>query len=183
MQAFKYPQLWWLKFVVGSLCLFLDYQSKEWARTSLPAFGSVPCTIPVLDHVIRFALVTNTGAAFSLGRGHGLIMAILASLITIVLVGWVLKEEQTTSGRSPLIGIGAGFLVGGALGNLLDRLLRQRVTDFIEFSQFQFPVFNVADVCIDIGIGLIIISALLAKSIGEKEKENENEKIEESEGS
>lgn len=171
MQAFKYPQLWWLKFVVGSLCLFFDYQSKEWARSSLPAFGSVPCPIPVLDHIIRFALVTNTGAAFSLGRGHGVIMAILACVITMVLIGWVLKEEQTTSGRSPLIGAGAGFLIGGALGNLLDRVLRQRVTDFIDFSFFQFPVFNVADVCIDIGIGLIIISALTAKNISEKEKE------------
>jgi signal peptidase II len=183
VQSFKYPQLWWLKFVVGSLCLFLDYQSKEWARTSLPAFGGVPCTIPVLDQIIRFALVTNTGAAFSLGRGHGLIMAILASLITLVLIGWVLKEEQTTSGKTPLIGIGAGFLIGGALGNLLDRVMRQRVTDFIEFSLFQFPVFNVADVCIDIGIGLIIISALLAKNAGEKDKEKENETIEESQGS
>lgn len=112
-------------------------------------------------------------------------MAVVASLITLILIVWVLKEEQTASGRSPLIGIGAGFLIGGALGNLLDRVLRQRVTDFIDFSFFQFPVFNVADICIDIGIGLIIISALTAKNIADKEKEpaKKDEKIEESERS
>jgi signal peptidase II len=171
VQAFKYPQLWWLKFVVGGSCLFFDYLSKEWARHSLPSFGNVPCTIPVLDHIIRFALVTNTGAAFSLGRGHGVIMAILATLITLVLIGWTVKEERTANGFSPLIGVGAGFLIGGAMGNLLDRVLRQRVTDFIEFSFFQFPVFNVADVCIDIGIVLIILSTLTLKKATEQARE------------
>ena len=101
-------------------------------------------------------------------------MAIVASLITLVLIFWMLKEEKAANGRSPLISAGAGFLIGGAVGNLLDRVLRQRVTDFIEFSFFQFPVFNVADICIDIGIGLILISALMAKPDSGKEKKVES---------
>ncbi len=159
MQIFKYPKLWWLKIVVACLCFIVDYCTKEWARNYLPKFG----TCPFIPHFLQLTFVTNTGAAFNLGSGHGLLMTLIATAVTIWLIAWVLREGQGPAGQSLLMSLGAGFLIGGACGNLFDRFVRGRVTDFLEFSFFQFPVFNVADVCIDIGIGLIIIFALRNK--------------------
>ena len=57
---------------------------------------------------------------------------------------------------------GIGFIFGGALGNLLDRFMKGSVTDFLDFAFMTFPVFNVADAMIDVGIGLILISMIRA---------------------
>jgi signal peptidase II len=162
LEIFKYPKLWWLKIIVASLCFFLDYASKEWARANLPNYGSSQ----FVPHFLQLTLVNNTGAAFNLGSGHGLLMTLIATAVTILLVVWVLKEEQGQGRPSLLMSLGAGFLIGGACGNLVDRFARGRVTDFLEFTFVSFPVFNVADICIDVGIGLIIIFAMIGKSAG-----------------
>jgi signal peptidase II len=160
LEIFKYPKLWWLKIVVASVCFFLDYASKEWARANPFNYGSST----LVPHLLQFTLVTNTGAAFNLGSGHGLLMTLIATAVTVLLVVWVLKEEKGHGGPSLLISLGAGFLIGGACGNLVDRFARGRVTDFLEFTFVSFPVFNVADICIDVGIGLIIIFAIKGRN-------------------
>jgi signal peptidase II len=162
LEIFQYPKLWWLKIVVASVCFFLDYLSKEWARTNLPNYGSSP----LLPNLLQLTLVTNTGAAFNLGSGHGLLMTLIATAVTIWLMVWVLKEEKGQGGQSLIMSLGAGFLIGGACGNLFDRFARGRVTDFLEFTFVSFPVFNIADICIDVGIGLIIIFAIKGKRAG-----------------
>lgn len=156
MGILKYRKLWWLKIVIALATFFLDYGSKEWARANLSAYGS-SSFIPSL---LKFTLVHNTGAAFNLGEGHEPLMAFIATAVTLWLIVWVLQEERGLKQPSLLMGLGAGFLIGGALGNLVDRFVRGRVTDFLEFTFVSFPVFNLADVCIDVGIGLIIIFAL-----------------------
>ncbi len=160
MQLFKYPKLWWLKFVIALSCFSLDYLTKDWARNHLHLYGSEP----FIPNFLRLTLVTNSGAAFNLGSNHALLMTVIATTVTLLLIIWVLKEDQAMSGKSNLIGIAAGFLIGGALGNLSDRFLRGRVTDFLEFTFVSFPVFNLADIFIDVGVGLIIILALKNKS-------------------
>ena len=155
MQDHKAPNPCWIKYLVGGVCFLVDFVSKDWARTSLATIGE----LPFIPGFLRFNLVTNTGAAFNLGSGHAIVMTIIATAVTVVLIVWVLKEERKALAGKVLINIGAGFLVGGAVGNLADRFLRGRVTDFIEFAFFRFPVFNCADVCIDIGIGLLLIAA------------------------
>jgi signal peptidase II len=145
----------WIKFLVGGLCLLVDFVSKDWARSALDTVGEMP----FIPGFLRFNLVTNTGAAFNLGSGHAIVMTVLATAVTLVLIFWVLKEERKAAVSRLLINVGAGFLIGGALGNLADRFMRGRVTDFIEFAFFRFPVFNCADVCIDVGVGLLIIAA------------------------
>lgn len=155
MQDQKASKLHWVKVLVGSICFVVDFFSKDWARTSL----SSGTEMPFIPGFIRFNLVTNTGAAFNLGSGHANVMTVVASIVTILLIVWVLSEERKASASRLLINIGAGFLIGGAVGNLADRFIRGRVTDFIEFACFRFPVFNCADICIDIGVGLLIIAA------------------------
>ncbi len=154
LQLQKKKRVHWIKIPVACICLFLDLTTKRWAREALSTTGDMP----FIPGFLRFNLVTNTGAAFNLGSGVPIVMAVVASVVTLVLVAWVLLEERKATSRLGLIDVGAGFLIGGALGNLADRFMRGRVTDFIEFVFFRFPVFNCADVFIDIGVGLLIIA-------------------------
>jgi len=81
-----------------------------------------------------------------------------ASILTLAIVGWWIKREL----KGPLLNCteraAIGFLLGGAIGNLIDRFNYGKVTDFLDFAFINFPIFNVADICIDIGIGLLYIA-------------------------
>lgn len=141
---------------VAALCLTADYLSKSWARSHLEVGGSVP----FIPGILRFTLTTNTGAAFSLGAGNAEFMTLLALTMTIAISVWIAKREFGSDPPTKLERIGMGCILGGAIGNLVDRFVLGRVTDFLEFAFISFPVFNVADSLIDVGIGLVIISAI-----------------------
>jgi len=98
------------------------------------------------------------GMAFGRGQGLGPIIGVIA---TIVVVGMVLSLRQS-EGKMSIIAV--GLIVGGAMGNIVDRLFRGdawlhgKVVDFIDFQWF--PIFNIADVCINVGGGLLVLSYL-----------------------
>ena len=143
-------------------CLLADIWSKHWALDNL----SRGETVPFIPGLLDLTLTTNTGAAFSLGAGNGSFMGILAAVLTTALAVWIVRAHL--SPQLPPIGerIGMGLLLGGATGNLIDRLFAGRVTDFLDFAFVSFPVFNVADALIDTGIGLILLSVLFIKDGG-----------------
>jgi len=138
-------------------CFISDILSKDWARQSLMPGA----TRKVLPGFLQFTLTSNTGAAFSLGSNNSLLMSGIASLMTLAMMAWMVRRELSGQKVPTLDRVGMGCLLGGAIGNLFDRLSRGRVTDFIEFGFVSFPVFNVADVLIDIGIGLLILSTFI----------------------
>jgi len=141
--------------IAGILSLALDLASKTWARQAL----RVAETQPFLPPFIRLSLVTNTGAAFSFGSDNGLMVLIVATIVFMLLIFWYHRRLKRGF-ESRLEQYGLAIVIGAALGNLLDRYLYGRVTDFLEFTFIKFPVFNVADILIDVGIGLIILSTL-----------------------
>lgn len=114
---------------------------------------------PFINGFIQFTLTTNTGGAFGIGKGHGHLMTFVAAAIFLVILCWLIKREKSED-KPPMIELtGLSFVLGGALGNLFDRVTRGEVTDFLEFVFMQFPVFNFADAMIDVGAVLVIISA------------------------
>ena len=130
-----------------------DQLSKSWAVSSLSNQ-----TIDVL-WTLRFQLAINYGASFSLGAGFGAWIGLLALVFVGVLV-W-----KGSSVRSRLGAIALGMIVGGALGNVLDRAFRGDAGFFhggvIDFIDFQWwPVFNVADIGVVCGAVLLVISTL-----------------------
>jgi len=139
----------------AAVALLADISSKQWARANLHE-GLSSEFIPGFLH---FNLTSNTGAAFSLGNQNSTLMTTLAFTMTCVLIAWWAKRELTELKVAQLDRIGLGLLIGGAMGNLLDRFVRGRVTDFLDFSFISFPVFNTADALIDVGIGLLVIAA------------------------
>jgi signal peptidase II len=150
-----------LNLVALLICLFLDLGSKYWARIHLH-LGNSQIFIPGL---INLTLTSNTGFAFSIGQGHKIIAQTISIIIYIILVIVYLQRYFFSSiQRVWLEQLGMSIVLGAALGNLLERLCYGAVTDFLEFAFINFPVFNGADVLIDTGIGLILISAYFFKT-------------------
>jgi signal peptidase II len=102
----------------------------------------------------RFVLTYNSGAAFSVGAGRSGVFTVLASLTIIALTAYALWMRQR-----PLQAIAFGLILGGAAGNVTDRLARSnggRVIDFIEIARW-WPVFNVADISLFCGVALLLL--------------------------
>jgi signal peptidase II len=122
----------------------LDQVSKRWALDHLPA--GVPQEF--LPGVLNLQRVSNTGAAFSLFTGAPRLLALVSLVMSAALLLWILLQPLRGWGES----LGLGLLLGGALGNGLDRWRLGAVVDFLAFVPIQFPVFNLADVAINLAV-------------------------------
>ena len=135
--------------LAGVVVLVLDQVTKWWALEVLTGR-----TIDVV-WTLRLRLVHNTGAAFGQGEGWGPVVALLALVVVVFLVKMAASSED---GPSRIV---VGAVVGGALGNLCDRLFRAdqgllsgAVVDFVDFQWW--PVFNLADAIIVVG-GVVVV--------------------------
>ncbi|TVR27008.1 MAG: signal peptidase II [Ilumatobacter sp.] len=137
--------------VIAVAIVVIDQLTKQWALSAL-AEGPID-----VIWTLRFNLVFNRGMAFSQAEGLGPIIGVVALVIVVVLLVSLRKGSGT------LGTVGVGLIVGGALGNVIDRLfrdegwLRGAVVDFIDFQWF--PVFNVADMAINVGAACLILGA------------------------
>lgn len=130
-------------------------------------------SVPVFGEWFMFTHVRNTGAAFGLLPGYRPIF-IATSVIVLVVVAAYWRRARPANW---LVVIPLGLIAGGAVGNLIDRAVVGRVTDFLHFAVIDFPVFNVADSAIFIGVG-ILIAWLLFGPQPEDEQRTEPDAIE-----
>lgn len=114
-------------------------------------------SIPVIPGFLSITHVRNTGGAFGILGGNPLLL-LAGSVVAVVVVLWMLLTGQS----SRLATMGCGLILGGAAGNLLDRLTTGEVTDYIHFSFWY--VFNVADAAITVGVTVLLLTALLPGS-------------------
>jgi signal peptidase II len=133
--------------------IILDQITKYLIATYLSPFDSVE-VFPFL-HIVN---VRNTGAAFGSFRNVGSIFFIIISVIAIIFVISLLVKRTYNY-------VGLSLVLGGAIGNLIDRILYGKVVDFIDFSvgSFHWPAFNVADSSLTIGIAVILLTSLMKK--------------------
>lgn len=129
----------------------LDQLVKVLVRTGITP-GQVVPVIPGLDLVHT----TNTGIAFGLFAGSTQVIAML-TLLAIAVIALVLVAY---AGEHRLVPVGGGLLLGGAVGNLIDRISREGVTDFIAIGAW--PPFNVADIAVTSGALLLVLALVLA---------------------
>ena len=156
----------WLAIVV----IVLDQLTKYIASSSLVMFQPV-AVMPMFN----WTLMHNTGAAFSFlhdaGGWQRWFFAIIAIVVSVVLVMWIKRLEQHEKWQA----IALALILGGAIGNVIDRLWLGYVVDFIQvyYQQWYWPAFNIADSAIFIGVAMIIID-----SIREYRAEQKNTKAE-----
>ena len=115
--------------------------------------GGVFCEIP---HIVSIARYMNTGAAFSLFAGQTALVTVVSALL-LALIPLVFLRFMRVS-RAGKLAFAA--LIGGGLGNLIDRLAWGSVTDYIRLLFIDFPVFNFADIAITVSVGIILLQIL-----------------------
>ncbi|WP_320674468.1 signal peptidase II [Prochlorococcus sp. MIT 1341] len=141
-----------LIFTITFLVVTLDQASKAFARREL--LGGV--TTKLIPGLIQLRLVKNTGAAFSLFKNSTSLLAILSLIVSTLLIFWLIRIKSLHFWE----GIAGAFLLGGTIGNGIDRWLYKEVTDFLEIIPINFPIFNVADIAINIAVICFAINTL-----------------------
>ena len=121
---------------------------------ALKFLSSVP-TVPILPGIFHLTFLVNPGVAFGLLRGQPLTVAVGTGLIILALV-WSATHPGAQEKQTRWTALSLGLILGGAAGNLIDRLRFGGVIDFLDFRIW--PVFNVADSCLTIGAALLAIS-------------------------
>ncbi|WP_394937411.1 signal peptidase II [uncultured Ilumatobacter sp.] len=145
---------WRAPVLLAMVVVVVDQWTKHWAVTVLGADREIE-----VFWTLQFNLAFNSGMAFSRGEGFGPVIAVVATGVIV----WLLISLRTESSR--LSTVGMGLVIGGAAGNLIDRLfrgeawLRGAVVDFIDFQWF--PIFNIADMAINVGAGVLILNTIL----------------------
>jgi len=149
-------------FLIAFFVLALDRATKWVIERNIALHGS----IQVIPSFFRITHVENRGAAFGLFADSPaqwkIYMLVMFSIVALVIVSALLWRNSHTMSTT---GVGLSLILGGALGNLWDRLLSGKVVDFLLFyiGQYQWPAFNVADSAIVIGAGLLVFEILFTK--------------------
>ncbi|ADV66211.1 signal peptidase II [Deinococcus maricopensis] len=155
----------WVPLLIAALLILADQALKAWANAHLTEHAPL---VPFIPGVLSWFLTYNTGAAWSLFSGGATILAIGRLLVGLGILVYVLRRPQ---GR--FMDVVLAMIAAGAIGNTIDGLRFGRVTDMLYSPALsavtravragEFPVFNIADCCIVVGVLLLIVSSLLPK--------------------
>lgn len=156
-------------FVKGLFLAFVILVLDQWSK--LYVFGILEGLNPPvieLTSFLNFVMVYNYGVSFgmfdSIANGD-IILSAVAIIITIVLFVWMYKVKELH------LGIALGLIIGGAIGNIVDRIRVGAVADFIDFyvGNYHWPAFNVADSAVCVGVFILLIDSFISKESKEKE--------------
>ena len=144
--------------------MLLDQITKIWVHKTLRLYESTPIVPQILDlHYIR-----NTGAAFGFlsgsHAGFRIPFFILVSFVAIGIILYLIHKHEESEVMMPLA---LSLVLGGAIGNLVDRIRQGEVIDFIliHYKAFHWPAFNVADIAITAGVGLLVLRIFLFEKV------------------
>ena len=115
--------------------------------------------IPIIPNILSLTYAKNYGVAFSMLSGNRIFIILSTILLLLFLLYMLSKEDKKYLEGFSLTNTAYGLLLGGILGNLLDRIIRGYVTDYVSLNivGYHFPIFNLADVCITLGVILLSI--------------------------
>lgn len=154
-----------MPFVIAAIIVLIDQISKRLVESNLE-LGEVWAPIPAIEPIFRILRTANTGAVFGLFQNAGIFFAILS----FVLIGVIIYLNHSFPGGNPLIRVALGLQLGGALGNLIDRLRQGYVTDFVDMGPWY--IFNVADFAIVSGT-ILFAYVMLREQWQEMQRERE----------
>lgn len=132
--------------------IFLDQYSKYLVIAHIKPLD----TLPLIPDVFHLTYVENTGAAFSLFTNMQIFLIIMTLVFIGVLIYFLIKIPDIKENR--VINVSLAFIIGGAAGNLLDRLRLDFVVDFLDFRMIKFAIFNLADVFVVCGSIFLVIA-------------------------
>lgn len=148
-----------LVYILASVIVLVDQYAKHLVRNNL-AINATWNPWPALSPYARFLHIQNTGAAFGLFKEAGLFFTVVAVIVSLVIVVYA----QRLPAGNWWMRVALGMQLGGAVGNLIDRLVFGPVTDFISVGNF--AIFNIADASISLGVALLAILMLFEARTG-----------------
>ena len=154
----KWARRAWLVLVVAAVILVLDQWTKELIRQSIPDYTSI-IPIPALGEYFIFEHVHNYGAAFGILQNQSNLFAVIAVVVSVAMLVYVYRLPP----EARMVRVLLGLILGGALGNLIDRLNQGYVTDFVKMGipgVYYWPNYNIADSAIVVGViamGLYVV--------------------------
>lgn len=148
-------------YLLAAVILILDQISKFVVSNTM----QVNQSIPIIPHALYITSLRNTGAAWSILEGKMLFFYIITLVVLVIVIYYMQKIGRFR----PLLGTSLGLIIGGTLGNFVDRLIHGQVVDFIHvfLGSYSYPIFNLADSALCIGAILLLIYSLRE---GKKEK-------------
>lgn len=138
--------------IIGVLVLVSDIVTKLWAANSLAKVGM----IPIISGVFNFTYVENSGVAFGMMRDKRILFVSMSVVILVVLALYFYK----TKNKNVWIKLGTALIFSGSIGNMIERVSKGYVVDFLDFSLISFPVFNIADMAVCIGAAALVVHFL-----------------------
>ena len=143
--------------ILSIVVLIIDIISKLIIKTNLNLYES----IMVIPNFFNITYVMNDGAAFSILRGNQILLSILG-IFVVIFLGYYINKDKLNNYKV----IYYSMLIGGILGNILDRIIYNGVIDFLDFKIFgyDYPIFNLADSFIVISVILMIIEIIRGKN-------------------
>ena len=158
-----------LYIIISVLVVISDIITKRMAINGLLATD----TMPIIKDVLHLTYVENRGMAFGMFDGGRMFFIMVTAAVLLVIAFILIKKSKTEKNVWQMMGF--ALVVGGAVGNLIDRVMRGFVVDFIDFRIINFPVFNVADIAVCVGSVLLVIYYLFKESkTGKKQSEGTN---------
>lgn len=158
MQQRKLPGIW-IYYLTAAFVFAIDYFSKMWIKNSVDLYEQ----IKVIGNFFVITSFRNRGAAWSILQDQRALF-ILITIVVAVAIIWYMHRIHPKG--KMLLMFALSLVLGGALGNFLDRAIYGEVVDFLQFTfgSYMFPIFNIADSAICIGVALIILDTLLTSS-------------------
>lgn len=151
--SFQYKNVYWLW--LSAIIIVVDQITKQLVVKNLAWFE----VQPLIPH-LNLVHMKNTGAAFSMmSNAHPAFFVLLGTAVSIGILIWL---RRNPAGQT-LVAVALSLILGGALGNVIDRVTRGHVVDFVDFywGSWHFAAFNVADIAISFGAGFLILDMLL----------------------
>lgn len=138
--------------IIAAVIILADQATKAWILSIWPQ----PYTgeIPIIANWLELTYIRNTGVAFGLFGGVPQLFTVTSLLITAGAIWFYLRHLPQNNGG---LAVSLGLIIGGAIGNVIDRIRFGYVVDFIKTFDGRFPIFNIADSCIVVGVGLMAL--------------------------
>ncbi|KGX93243.1 peptidase A8 [Pontibacillus halophilus JSM 076056 = DSM 19796] len=142
-------------YLLAAALIVLDQVTKWLVVKEMELYES----IPVIENFLYLTSHRNKGAAWGILEGQMWFFY----LVTVAVVAAVIYYLQTQGKKFPLLGVALAFILGGAIGNFIDRLFRKEVVDFADvlIGSYDFPIFNVADSSLFVGVVLVFIATII----------------------
>ncbi|PGT86587.1 MULTISPECIES: signal peptidase II [Bacillaceae] len=151
-------------YIIAAVIILID-QVTKWLIVKNMQIGE---NITVIENFFYITSHRNRGAAWGILEGQMWFFYIITAVVIVGLIFYIQKHTK----NNKVMGVALGFMLGGAIGNFIDRLFRKEVVDFINtyIFSYDFPIFNIADSALCIGVALLFIHMLFFEGKQEKEQ-------------